>query len=85
MVSPLLANIALNGIESLHKSKDTQGRIIEPSIRYADDMLIFLKPNEDAEAILHRISEFLAERGMKGEHNTFAMSIYTYDNLSCGF
>ena len=65
VVSPLLANIALNGIESLHKSKDTQGRIIEPSIRYADDMLIFLKPNEDAEAILNRISEFLAERGMK--------------------
>jgi RNA-directed DNA polymerase len=63
--SPLLANIALNGIESLHKSKDKIGRITEPSIRYADDMVIILKPEDDAEAILNRIGEFLAERGMK--------------------
>jgi RNA-directed DNA polymerase len=65
VVSPLLANIALNGIESLHKSKDKWGNTTEPSIRYADDMVIILKPEDDAEAILNRISEFLAERGMK--------------------
>jgi len=53
-VSPLLANIALNGIESIHQS-----------VRYADDMVIILKPGEDAEAILDKISRFLAERGMK--------------------
>ncbi len=63
--SPLLANIALNGIEKLHGYKMTNGEINEPSIRYADDMVIILKPNDDAEAILNRISEFLAERGMK--------------------
>jgi RNA-directed DNA polymerase len=65
VVSPLLANIALNGIESLHKSKDAVGRITEPSIRYADDMVIILKPQDDANAILAKISEFLAQRGMK--------------------
>ncbi len=65
VVSPLLANIALNGIESLHKSKDKWGAIKEPSIRYADDMVIILKPEDDAEAILNQISEFLAARGMK--------------------
>jgi RNA-directed DNA polymerase len=54
VVSPLLANIALNGIEEIH-----------PSVRYADDMVIFLKPNDNAEAVLHKISEFLASRGMK--------------------
>jgi group II intron reverse transcriptase/maturase len=54
VVSPLLANIALNGIEEIHIS-----------VRYADDMVIILKPNDDAKAILNRISEFLAERGMK--------------------
>jgi len=54
VVSPLLANIALNGIEEIHTS-----------VRYADDMVIILKPNDDAEAILNRISEFLADRGMK--------------------
>jgi RNA-directed DNA polymerase len=65
VVSPLLANIALNGIESLHRYKDAGGTTREPSIRYADDMVIILKPEDDAEAILIRISKFLAERGMK--------------------
>ena len=54
VVSPLLANIALNGIEEIHQS-----------VRYADDMIIILKPKDDATAILDKISEFLAERGMK--------------------
>ncbi|NJO97472.1 MAG: hypothetical protein HC764_16915 [Pleurocapsa sp. CRU_1_2] len=62
--SPLLANIALNGIESIHKYKDNKGRIKEPSIRYADDMLIIIRPEDDAKAILDRISVLLAARGM---------------------
>ena len=53
VVSPLLANIALNGIEEIHSS-----------VRYADDMLIFLQPKEDEEKVLERIKQFLAERGM---------------------
>ena len=65
VVSPLLANIALNGIESIHKYKDAAGTVREPSIRYADDMVIILRPIDDAEAILDLISQFLAERGMK--------------------
>ena len=54
VVSPLLANIALNGIEDIHQS-----------VRYADDMVIILKPKDNAEIILGKISQFLAERGMK--------------------
>ncbi len=54
VVSPLLANIALNGIEDIHQS-----------VRYADDMVIILKPQDNAEVILDKISQFLAERGMK--------------------
>ena len=54
VVSPLLANIALNGIENIHQS-----------VRYADDMVFILKPKDDAVAILEQISQFLAERGMK--------------------
>ena len=54
IVSPLLANIALNGIEDIH-----------PSVRYADDMVLFLKPKDDAEEILAKVSEFLKERGME--------------------
>jgi len=74
VVSPLLANIALNGIESIHRhheergyritDKTPSGKIIEPSIRYADDMVIILRPEDDATEILERISEFLRKRGM---------------------
>jgi len=53
VASPLLANIALNGIEEIHQS-----------VRYADDMVIILKPKDDANEILGRISQFLAKRGM---------------------
>jgi group II intron reverse transcriptase/maturase len=75
VISPLLANIALNGIESLHRyhfiknnritpnTKDEH--IKEPSIRYADDMVIFLRPQDDANEVLGKINEFLAQRGMK--------------------
>jgi RNA-directed DNA polymerase len=74
VVSPLLANIALNGIESIHQyhkngvsritAKTPSGYITEPSIRYADDMVIILRPEDDAIEILERISEFLRKRGM---------------------
>ena len=53
VVSPLLANIALNGIEEIH-----------PSVRYADDMVFLLKSKDNAELILDKISQFLSERGM---------------------
>jgi RNA-directed DNA polymerase len=53
VVSPLLANIALNGIEAIHQ------------VRYADDMVFILKPQDDADEILAQISKFLAERGLK--------------------
>jgi hypothetical protein len=53
VVSPLLANIALNGIEDIH-----------PSVRYADDMVFFLKPKDNAEKILEKVQQFLSERGM---------------------
>ena len=54
VASPLLANIALNGIEEIHNS-----------IQYADDMVFILKPEDDAEKILEDIKEFLAVRGME--------------------
>lgn len=53
VVSPLLANIALHGIEEIHKS-----------VRYADDMVFILKPKDNAEEIRQKIDQFLAERGL---------------------
>jgi group II intron reverse transcriptase/maturase len=66
VVSPLLANIALNGIESIYQYRKLNGAkvYLEPTIRYADDMVIILQPNAKAEEILEKISEFLAKRGM---------------------
>ncbi|NEO82412.1 reverse transcriptase domain-containing protein [Moorena sp. SIO4G3] len=54
IVSPLLANVALNGIEDIHTS-----------LRYADDMVFILKPKDNAENILQKVKNFLAERGME--------------------
>ncbi|MEH2336922.1 group II intron reverse transcriptase/maturase [Nostoc sp.] len=65
VVSPLLANIALNGIESIHRYRDAANACKEPSIRYADDMVIILRPEDNAIEILERISEFLRNRGMQ--------------------
>ncbi|WP_293123669.1 reverse transcriptase domain-containing protein [Moorena sp. SIO4G3] len=57
VVSPLLANIALDGIEEINKKVR--------SIRYADDMVIILKPNDNAEKILEKVRNFLAQRGLE--------------------
>jgi group II intron reverse transcriptase/maturase len=68
VVSPLLANIALNGIEDLHQTngnKDGKRCKVSQLIRYADDLVIILKPEDDAEKILEKIRQFLANRGMK--------------------
>ncbi|WP_365975522.1 reverse transcriptase domain-containing protein [Moorena sp. SIO4G3] len=54
VVSPLLANVALNGIEAIH-----------PSVRYADDMIIFIKSGENTSKILQKVKNFLATRGME--------------------
>ena len=65
VVSPLLANIALNGIESIHRYRGSDGGWREPSIRYADDMIIILRPDDNGVEILAKISKFLGARGMK--------------------
>ena len=60
---PLLANIALNGIEKIGEYK-MGGKLISKCIRYADDMIFILKPEDDQNKLLASIEEFLATRGM---------------------
>lgn len=68
-VSPLLANIALNGVEELNYYEACNGQRgkykIYQTIRYADDMVIILRPQDDADLALRKVKEFLAKRGMK--------------------
>ncbi|HEY9768637.1 MAG TPA: reverse transcriptase domain-containing protein [Coleofasciculaceae cyanobacterium] len=65
VASPLLANIALNGIEQIHYS-----------IRYADDMVFILKPQDEANKILESVKEFLAVRGMEVSEQKTKLTIY---------
>ncbi len=53
-IPPTLANIALNGIEKIHNI-----------IRYADDMVVILKPEDDALATLAHIVNFLEDLGLR--------------------
>ena len=64
VISPLLANIALNGIEKIGEFKGTDGKIRSKCVRYADEMIFFLKPEDNEDEILEQIEEFLSERGM---------------------
>ena len=64
VVSPLLANIALNGIEELTSYKSTSGYYVQSAIRYADDMVIILRPQDDADLALRKVREFLGQKGM---------------------
>jgi RNA-directed DNA polymerase len=52
-ISPTLANIALNGIEKIHNI-----------IRYADDMVVILKPQDNADLIMTQITSFLEKLGL---------------------
>ena len=63
VASPLLANIALNGIEAIGQTK-INGYWQSRCIRYADDCVFILKPGESASELLGMIENFLKERGM---------------------
>ena len=64
VISPLLANIALNGIEKIGEYR-LSGQTVSKCIRYADDMVFVLKPKDNAKEILDLVKNFLAERGME--------------------
>ena len=68
VMSPLLSNIALHGVEDLHneeRGKESRQR----GLRYADDMIFFLKPGEDVTLLRRKLDAFLKERGLKFEES----------------
>lgn len=58
VISPLMANIALDGLEKLLAGKAGY-------IRYADDLVVTAKSKEQIEALVPLVENFLAERGLK--------------------
>jgi len=76
ILSPLLANIALNGMEKVlkisHKKKIRKnGQVYYMTngkyrvVRYADDFLIFAQNKEDIEAIYDILNPYLEDRGLE--------------------
>lgn len=62
VISPLLANIALHGMEQALgiNARETSPRMV----RYADDFVVFCHTKEGAEQAQKRLTEWLAERGL---------------------
>jgi RNA-directed DNA polymerase len=75
VISPLLANIALHGMEdalgvhynSRRKSANRAPEIISARavVRYADDFVVFCESREDAEKVIDLLNEWLAMRGLQ--------------------
>jgi RNA-directed DNA polymerase len=66
-LSPLLANIALHGMEeALGVVFDRKGQIRgnRAVVRYADDFAVFCESQEDAERVIDILKDWLAVRGL---------------------
>jgi RNA-directed DNA polymerase len=67
VISPLLANIALHGMEmALGVTYDKRGQNISKRgvVRYADDFVVLCESKEDAEQVIRDLGPWLAQRGL---------------------
>lgn len=77
IISPLLANVALDGLERLFGAEDARGNPVAPAkrkglnrglsvVRYADDFVVTAPSKEVLEGyVIPRITEFLKQRGLE--------------------
>jgi len=68
VISPLLANIALHGMEAMLGVKhDNRGGLIgkRAVVRYADDFVVFCTSREDAEQVVTQLHGWLAQRSLE--------------------
>ena len=61
VISPLLANIGLHGLENFIKSINPKLGVI----RYADDFVVTSKDKKSLEPILNQIKQWMSERGLE--------------------
>lgn len=66
VISPLLCNIALHGVEDLNNAK-IKGQKFQRGLRYADDMVFILMPGENGKELLRKVIDFLQTRGLRAE------------------
>ena len=69
VISPLLCNIALNGIEDLWNEQFSNTRIYQRGLRYVDTMIFFMKPHEDVTVLRRKIDLFISKRGFNIKEN----------------
>lgn len=68
VVSPLLANVALHGMEQalgIHRNRQGYIQGSRAVVRYADDFVVFCETREDAEKCIRILRDWLAERGLQ--------------------
>jgi len=67
VISPLLANIALHGMEEALGVRFDYRGVVKSSravVRYADDFVVFCESRADAETVIRALKEWLAQRGL---------------------
>lgn len=68
VISPLLLNVALHGMEeALGVRRNGWNRIVSSRavVRYADDFVVFCESREEAEEVITMLQAWLAERGLR--------------------
>lgn len=69
IISPLLSNIALHGMEDALNIKRTPHGVLKPAscalVRYADDFVVFCETREKCEQARATLQSWLKERGLK--------------------
>jgi len=86
VISPLLCNIALHGVEDLH-NEFSYRQWYQRGLRYADDMVFILKAGESSENLRRKVSDYLGERGLKIQDakSRFVSAIDGFDFLGWHF
>lgn len=68
IVSPLLANIALHGMEqalAIKRNRQGELRCSRAMVRYADDFVVLCETQEDALMCVRTLEKWLADRGLQ--------------------
>jgi RNA-directed DNA polymerase len=87
VISPLLLNIALHGMEEAAGVKRYNPNRLKPDspvlVRYADDLVVMTKSKGDAWAAKERLAKWLAPKGLSfNEEKTRVVHTSTKDSTS---
>lgn len=67
IISPLLINIALHGLENIHNKQKKSNISLHRGLRHDGNVIFFLKNKEESESLRQKLDTFLAKRGLNIE------------------